>query len=227
MKKMQTDSTYLLCKKIFTSNSQGEKLLNENLLAKKYGVSRASLREALKILKSKGVIKSKQKTGTVLEEYKNLNFFDKDILSWSKGSKYADNMRKYFIETRLMFEPEIAYLCAKNINSKNIKDLNFIYETLKESVINKNLKDLISADLAFHNKIILNCGNPILYKLSEFINHMLELNFTDNNNKLKRIFLGWEKKYLKQHEELKNFIIKKNPVKAKNKMISIISSNKI
>ena len=224
---MQTDSTYLLCKKIFTNNSQGKKLLNENLLAKKYGVSRASLREALKILKSKGIIKSKQKTGTILEEYKNLNFFDKDILSWSKGSKYADNMRKYFIETRLMFEPEIAYLCAKNINSENKKDLNSIYESLKDSVINKNLKDLISADLAFHNKIILNCGNPILYKLSEFINHMLELNFTDNNNKLKRIFLGWEKKYLKQHEDLKEFIIKKNPTKAKNKMISIISSNKI
>ena len=224
---MENHSSYQLCRKIFTGHKQGAKLLNENLLAKKYGVSRASLREALKILKSKGIIKSKQKTGTILEEYKNLNFFDKDILSWSKGSKYADNMRKYFIETRLMFEPEIAYLCAKNINSKNKKDLNSIYEYLKISVINRNLKDLISADLAFHNKIILNCGNPILYKLSEFINHMLELNFTDNNNKIKRIFLGWENIYLKQHEDLKEFIIKKNPIKAKNKMISIISSNKI
>ena len=58
---MQTDSTYLLCKKIFRGNKQGSKLVNENLLAIKYGVSRASLREALKILKSKGIIKSKQK----------------------------------------------------------------------------------------------------------------------------------------------------------------------
>ena len=69
---MENHSTYLLCKKIFTSNKAGSKLLNENLLAKKYGVSRASLREALKILQSKGVIKSKQKIGTILEEYKNL-----------------------------------------------------------------------------------------------------------------------------------------------------------
>ena len=43
----------ILCKKIFKGNKQGSKLLNENLLAEKYGVSRASLREALKILKSK------------------------------------------------------------------------------------------------------------------------------------------------------------------------------
>ena len=224
---MENHSTYLLCKKIFTSNKAGSKLLNENLLAKKYGVSRASLREALKILQSKGVIKSKQKIGTILEEYKNLNFFDKDILSWSKGSKYADNMRKYFIQTRLMFEPEIAYLCAKNIDLKNKNELNSIYESLAISVNKKDLKKLILADLAFHNKIILNCGNPILYKLSEFINHMLELNFTDNNNKLKRIFKGWENKYLNQHKELKDFIIKGNPLKAKNKMISIISANKL
>ena len=224
---MENHSSYQLCRKIFTGHKQGAKLLNENLLAKKYGVSRATLREALKILQSKGVIKSKQKTGTVLEEYKNINFFDKDILSWSKGSKYADNMRKYFIQTRLMFEPEIAYLCAKNIDLKNKKELDSIYEALEMSIIKKDVEKLILADLAFHNKIILNCGNPILYKLSEFINHMLRLNFTDNNNKLKRIFIGWENKYLKQHKDLKNFIIKGNPLKAKNKMISIISANKI
>ena len=224
---MENHSTYQLCKKIFIGNKQGSKLLNENLLAKKYGVSRASLREALKILQSKGIIKSKQKTGTTLEEYKNLNFFDKDILSWSKGSKYADNMRKYFIQTRLMFEPEIAYLCAKNIDLKNKEDLSLIYKSLESSVVAKDMKKLVLADLAFHNKIILNCGNPILYKLSEFINHMLELNFSDNNTKFKSIFIAWQKKYLKQHKNLKDYIIKGNPLKAKNQMISIISANKI
>ena len=134
---MENHSTYQLCKKIFIGNKQGSKLLNENLLAKKYGVSRASLREALKILQSKGIIKSKQRTGTTLEDYKNLNFFDKDILSWSKGSKYADDMRKYFIQTRLMFEPEIAYLCAKNIDAKNKQELNSAYEALANSILKK------------------------------------------------------------------------------------------
>ena len=223
---MQTDSTYLLCKKIFRGNKQGSKLVNENLLAIKYGVSRASLREALKILKSKGVIKSKQKTGTVIEKYENLNFFDRDILAWSKGSKYAENLRKYFIETRLIFEPEITYLCAKHIDSKSKKELNLIFNSLKNSVKKKDMKKIISNDLAFHRKIILNCGNPILYPLLEFINHVLELNFTANQNEQKNYFLGWEKKYLKQHEALKNYILKNKPLKAKNKMISLICENR-
>ena len=89
------------------------------------------------------------------------------------------------------------------------------------------MKNLVLADLAFHNKIILNCGNPILYKLSEFISHMLELNFSDNNAKFKSIFIGWEKKYLSQHKNLKDYIIKGNPLKAKNQMISIITANKL
>ena len=38
--------------------------------------------------------------------------------------------------------------------------------------------------------------------------------------------MGWEKKYLKQHEDLKNYIINNNALKAKNKMINIISENK-
>ena len=76
-----------------------------------------------------------------------------------------------------------------------------------------------------HKTIILNCGNPILYPLLEFINHILELNFRANQNEQKNYFIGWEKKYLTQHEDLKNFILKNHAIKAKNKMISIISEN--
>ena len=73
----------------------------------------------------------------------------------------------------------------------------------------------------------MNCGNPILFPLYEFINHVLKINFTSNQQVQKNYFKGWENKYLKQHEDLKNYIVNKNPVKAKNKMINIISENKI
>ena len=223
---MQVDSTYILCRKIFRSNQQGSKLPNGNLLAKQYGVSRSSLREALKILKSKGVIKSKQRLGTVINKYENINFFDKDILSWSQGTSYFKNSRKYFLQIRMMFEPEITFMCAKNINNKNKNEFEIIFENLKQSVISKNYKNIILNDLAFHQKIIMNCGNPILFPLHEFINHILKANFTSNQQLQKNYFKGWEKKYLKQHKDLKNFIINNNPIKAKNKMISIISENK-
>ena len=223
---MQIDSTYILCRKIFRSNDQGSKLPNENLLAKQYGVSRSSLREALKILKSKGVIKSKQRLGTVIDKYENINFFDKDILSWSQGTSYFKNSRKYFLQIRMMFEPEISFMCAKNINKKNKNEFEKIFDNLKQSVVYRDYNNIILNDLAFHQKIIMNCGNPILFPLYEFINHILKANFTSNQQVQKNYFKGWENKYLKQHEDLKNFIINNKPIKAKNKMISIISENK-
>ena len=187
---MQIDSTYILCKKIFRSNKQGSKLPNENLLAKQYGVSRSSLREALKILKSKGVIKSKQKSGTIIDRYENINFFDKDILSWSQGTLYYKNSRKHFLQIRMMFEPEITYLCAKNINKKNKFELENIFNNLKQSVVSRDYNNIILNDLAFHQKIIMNCGNPILFPLYEFINHVLKVNFTSNQQVQKNYFKG-------------------------------------
>ena len=55
---------------------------------------------------------------------------------------------------------------------------------------------------------------------------MQRLDDLQNQQLQKNYFKGWEKKYLKQHEDLKNFIVNNNPIKAKNKMISIISENK-
>ena len=66
-----------------------------------------------------------------------------------------------------------------------------------------------------------------MYPLNDFIKNILNLNFTANQQEQKNYFKGWEKKYLNQHKDLKNFIIKNNPLKAKKKMISIISENKI
>ena len=220
------DLTYELCQKIFRSNKEGSKLVNENLLAKKYGVSRASLRESLKILKSKNIIKSKQKSGTYMEDRENLNYFDKDILNWSKGTKYAANLRKYFFETRLILEPEIAYFCAKRIDENNKIILDTTYNRMAEAVKKKNSIAIIENDLAFHKIIITNCHNPVLFSLFDLINYILEFNFVANRNELKNYYEDWKKKYLPQHFVLKDMIIKNQPIKAKNQMIKIINEQK-
>ena len=70
------------------------KLPNENILSKTHGVSRSSLRESLKVLQSKAIISSKQKTGTEINEISNWNFFDRDILTWTQNSKYSLDIAK-------------------------------------------------------------------------------------------------------------------------------------
>ncbi len=222
----KTDQTYNICKKIFKENKPGSKLLNENLLSKKYGISRASLRESLKILKSKGIIKSKQKSGTFMEDRENLNYFDKDILNWSKGTIFENNLRKYLVETRLMIEPEIAYYCAQRIDKKNKNELQLIYNKMEKAILDKDSKKIVENDLAFHKKILTSSKNPVLYTLFDLINHILEFNFNANKDELKNYFVNWKNKYLPQHLLLKNMILKNQPLKARNQMIKIINEQK-
>ena len=86
----------------------------------------------------------------------------------------------------MMFEPEITYMCTKiliiviKINCK-------IFYNLSESVISRDYNHIILNDLAFHQTIIMNCGNPILFPLYEFINHVLKVNFT-SNQQLQKLF---------------------------------------
>ena len=92
------------------------------------------------------------------------------------------------------------------------------------------LSETVCEDL----ELVVSKGEKSMYEQLFKPSHILgqnmiqnwKLNFTSNQQVQKNYFNGWENKYLKQHEDLKNFIINNNPIKAKNKMISIISENK-
>ena len=60
----------------------GELLPREEVLAQRMAVSRTALREGLKVLGSKGLIETKQKTGTRVREPRHWNQLDGDILAW-------------------------------------------------------------------------------------------------------------------------------------------------
>src|SRR6187200_2604436 len=62
--------------------SIGSTLPGDAELMQRFGVSRTSLREALKTLAAKGLIESKTKVGTRVLEETRWNMFDPDLLTW-------------------------------------------------------------------------------------------------------------------------------------------------
>ena len=67
--------------------SPGEYIPNETTIGEELGVSRTALREAFKILTSKGLLESRPKLGTRIRPRKHWNMFDSEILSWCFESK--------------------------------------------------------------------------------------------------------------------------------------------
>jgi len=124
----------------------GDKLPPERELAEKLSISRGSLREAFRVLESRGLIKSKPGGGRYIREIRKNghNSTENIILSLEKSSILE------LLEAREMFEVKVAEITAQRATPEDIKSI--------EEVLNKmngeeeGLKDdkKTESDTEFH-----------------------------------------------------------------------------
>lgn len=94
--------------------SVGDKLPNENDLSLELGVSRSTLREAVKILTTNGILEIRRGKGTFVTA--------NTIINSENLSDIASGLDDLF-EMRLMFEPDCAYLAAERATDEEIKTI--------------------------------------------------------------------------------------------------------
>lgn len=70
--------------------AQGQVIPGEMTLCEQFGISRTALREAVKLLTSKGLLESKPKIGTKVVDRLNWNFLDPQLLEWMEGLQNAE-----------------------------------------------------------------------------------------------------------------------------------------
>ncbi len=148
----------------------GSKLPTEREMCEAFGVSRTALREALRRLSARGLIKIQKGSGMYVAE---LNIEDAiNTLNLYYDLKFDQNLLSQFIEVRGIFEPEIAQLAAKNRTSENIKELeNNIIEF--EECNPDNTQKEADIDNRFHLTIAKATGNPIVQITMEPIYSLL------------------------------------------------------
>ena len=123
----------------------GDKLPPERELAEKLSISRGSLREAFRVLESRGIIKSKPGGGRYIREIRKNghNNTENIILSLEKSSILE------LLEAREMFEVEIVELAAQRAT---LEDIEIIEEALNKMNQKEELKDdkKTESDTEFH-----------------------------------------------------------------------------
>jgi len=97
---------------------QGAKIPNEQILCEQLCVSRTALREALKLLISKGLLLSESKVGITVMDKENWNFYDPQLLEWMDGLENANTFNQQFLGLHKAIEPETCALAAKNASAK-------------------------------------------------------------------------------------------------------------
>src|SRR5215469_153228 len=81
-------------------------------LCKHYGLSRSILREAVKMLTAKGLLGSRPRQGTWVQQEDKWNLLDPDVLRWTLERKFSLSLLIKFMQVRLAVEPKAAALAA-------------------------------------------------------------------------------------------------------------------
>ena len=140
----------------------GEKLPNENELSEELKISRTTLREAIRILATNGILEIQRGKGTFVKK----DFKGDNIEEISSLSKIKANAKDLY-EMRLIFEPEAAYLAVERASDAEIKRILSLGEEIEEYI--KLGKDRTEIEQAFHKSIanhneFMNKLMPVIYQ---------------------------------------------------------------
>lgn len=151
-----------------TQNLQpGDRLPPERQLAELFGVSRTSVREALKSLEQHGVLVCRPGAGTFIAEHSPMAIAHAfEQVFTTARSHLAD-----IFELRLVLEPQVAYLAAQRITDEDCRALQRHLRD-HEQAISRN-EPTVPHDLAFHQRIALATGNQAIVQLIEQLQDML------------------------------------------------------
>ncbi len=145
----------------------GDALPTERELMQHYGVGRSSVREALRMLESKGLISAGGSGAFVVADFRNpLNDSLSLLLAVEEGS-----LRELF-EVRRILEGEAVALATERGNESYLERMRAATELMREGLVDR--EEYIEADVAFHLTIAEATQNRLILHLMHAIRDQLE-----------------------------------------------------
>jgi GntR family galactonate operon transcriptional repressor len=153
----------------------GDFLPTEADLTEEHGVSRTSVREAMKVLSAKGLVEIRQKTGTRVRPVELWNTFDSDLLAWYHARGLGEPIMRDLVELRQVLEPLAAQLAA---GRANMSDLRKIEQTQRAMAENANDHGgYAESDVAFHMAVYGASHNSLLLRFGHLVADFMKLSF--------------------------------------------------
>jgi DNA-binding FadR family transcriptional regulator len=158
----------------------GAALPRENDLCDLYGVSRTVIRESLKILESKGMVRGRPRVGTLVTDKEEWNILDQQVLEWI-GPRIMDYD---LLEARRAIEPYAAELAAERATAQEIADLEHAWEKMRD--YEGDINDFTDADVAFHTTLLKASHNQVFRQLSAIIHAALKFSLHASNEAVEK-----------------------------------------
>lgn len=140
------------------------------------GVSRTSVREAVKVLSANGLLEARPRIGVRVRAREAWRLLDPVVLSWHPDLAHDHALISGLIEARRIIEPAAAALAATRASPGDLSAIAEAYAGM-ESAIPHDVVACCEADLAFHRAVVAASHNVVLIGLIGTIEAALRASF--------------------------------------------------
>jgi DNA-binding FadR family transcriptional regulator len=189
-------------------------------LAASLGVSRATVRDAIKVLSGKGLVRTARRFGTRVLPVDDWNLLDHDVVSWHRSDH--PRMRRIFAETtelRTIMEPAAAALAAERATETQVRTIVEAACAMHPEA--GDVQALFAADCRFHVTVLEATGNGVMRQLRQIIVTMLRVSYEVGVAKPENEPVNRE-----GHIEVAKAIAARNPEEARGAMSRMLAHNR-
>ena len=185
----------------------GQFLPSEAELCQRFGVSRPTLRQALRALEVRGLVSAKRGIGVVVTDRTREVATDSIQLMLLRGDADQDDL----LEVRWALESQAAKLAATRATEADLRALNESITVMRSGAASS--ADYIEADLAFHLCLAEASRNAVLVALTNAISNLLREAITATYT-----IDGHTDGRLQDHKRVLDAVVARNPTEAEASM---------
>jgi GntR family transcriptional repressor for pyruvate dehydrogenase complex len=145
----------------------GRRLPSERVLSERFGVSRGSIRDALRMLEMIGLLETRHGQGTFPHELT----VERLVAPLASVMTYRHDLQDELLDVRRMFEPAVARVAATRVTDKDLADLQRILDAQRWKL--QTGQSAIVEDTAFHATLARSTGNRVVVSIMATLNDLL------------------------------------------------------
>lgn len=142
-------------------------------LEAQHKVSRSVVREAARVLSSKGMLASRRRFGTVVQPEEAWNLYDPQVIRWRLASSRRLEQLQALNELRGAIEPQAARLAAERASWDAGSDLVSLAARLWAAGQRGAQEEFLLLDVEFHAAVLNASGNAMFAQFQSLVTEVL------------------------------------------------------
>ncbi|MFI7119503.1 FadR/GntR family transcriptional regulator [Amycolatopsis sp. NPDC049868] len=139
----------------------GRQIVPEDI-GRRFSASRTVVREALRVLESKGLVAARPRVGTWTRPPEQWDAIDSDVIAWRADGPERSRQLAELRELRWAIEPRAARMAAWHRRPVELAALVAAYGLMRDAA---DVRAFREADSAFHTALLRASGNPLIARL--------------------------------------------------------------